>query len=302
MSLRGRRSEMTFCFVTSNRYLDRLSALITSIKSHLSIPASYVVLSCEPRGHLLTIKLPSGASVLELDDVIPDHRDIMTKLGPHYHVSGVARVFLVRHLLAAGHKKVVYLDSDMYCYHDLAPLSSLLDTRDSLVTPHITEPYPEDGKSPSMENIVRCGNYNTGFFGARASADTMKFLDWWTDMCRTKADVNYHTAHYSEQNWLRFAGDFIPGNHILRHSGYNLANWNFYQRGLHQKNGKWMTKDGPLHLAHFSSLCTDTKWVSANQNRHRVPHTTDPMYILVDDYKKMFPGYQWHTWNGGWVT
>lgn len=293
---------MTFCFVASNHYLDRLSALITSIQAHISIPAAYVVLSCESKGQLNTGNLPPGVLTLELDAVIPDYQAIMTRLGPRYHVSGIARVFLVRHLLASGHDKVIYLDSDMYCYDDLAELSRLLDTYNSITTPHITEPYPEDGRSPSMENIVRCGNYNTGFFAAKNSPDVLKFLDWWTDMCRTKADVNYNTAHYSEQNWLRFIGDFTSWNLVFRHSGYNLANWNFYQRELRQENGKWLTKDGPLHLAHFSSLCSDTGWVSANQNRCRLTSTTDPMYVLVQDYKNMFPNYRWHEWNGGWVV
>lgn len=118
-------------------------------------------------------------------------------------------------------------------------------------------------------------------------------------MCRDKADVNVSKGHYSEQNWLRFIGDFVPNVHVLRHSGYNLAHWNFSQRGLRRIDGVWFTNDGPLVLAHFSSLSSDTSWVSVNQNRERIDKD-HPMYSLITEYKALLPGQFWHEWKGGW--
>ncbi len=285
---------MTYAFVTSAEYAPKLTVMIASLRAHHP-EARIVVMSCEPPTNPQP-NLPADVEVLPLELVIPNWDVVQHHVS---HISGVARVFLVQHLLHRGDEKVLYLDSDMFVYDRLDGISNLLDEHQMVITPHILTPYPEDGKTPNMENIVRAGNYNSAFIAVSNTPQVRAFVNWWGEMCQEKASVDYSKAHYSEQNWLRFAGDFVDNIFILRHGGYNLAHWNFAERGLKRlNNGRWGVSDGNLFLGHFSSICADTRMVSTNQNRQTAP-SGSPMYELITEYKAHFPNKSWPAWNGG---
>lgn len=286
------------CFVTSRQYLRRLQLLIDSIKKHTDTKnISFHLLCCSDNNKKFNTE---WENVIEysLSEVFGENW--WSYYTRYSHISGIGRVWIVDHLLNKGYNKVLYLDSDMLTYQSLEHLFNILKKKSAVVFPHITEPYPEDGKSPSMENIVWAGNYNSGLLGFSKTSKTLRFLSWWKSMCENKAEVDVSKGHYSEQNWLRFINEFLgPDCFVNFHSGYNLAHWNFYQRGLYKnENHGWYTKDGPLVVAHFSSLCVDTSWVSCNQNRVKLK-PEDPMFQLVSEYKAMLPGQHWHDWKGG---
>src|SRR5690606_20169570 len=89
--------------------------------------------------------------------------------------------FVFQHLFAQGSEQVIYLDPDIKVYQPLQALWQQLESHDAVVTPHITEPLPDDGMAPSTENMARCGQYNFGFLGLAHREPALGFLKWWAE-------------------------------------------------------------------------------------------------------------------------
>ncbi len=50
-----------------------------------------------------------------------------------------------------------------------------------VLTPHMTEPLPNDGKHPQDIHVLASGTYNLGFLGISKTTTALKMLDWWND-------------------------------------------------------------------------------------------------------------------------
>lgn len=179
--------------------------------------------------------------------------------------------FVFRHLFGQGDDKVIYLDPDIKLYQPLSALWKLFDEHDALVTPHITDPLPDDGLAPSTENMLRCGQYNFGFVGLARRERPARFLDWWAD--RLTDHCIFHPSHFYfvDQFYGALVSSLIPTTRVWHHQGYNYAYWNAQQRHLERlPDGTWSTADGELVFFHFSGFVhDDPAALSRHQNRVR---------------------------------
>jgi len=179
--------------------------------------------------------------------------------------------FVFRHLFGQGDEAVIYLDPDIKLYQPLDALWKELEQHDAIVTPHITEPLPDDGLAPSTENMLRCGQYNFGFVGLVRRERPLRFIDWWAE--RLTDHCIFHPQHFYfvDQFYGALLSSVVPATRVWPHQGYNYAYWNAMQRQLDRRpDGGWATPDGDLVFFHFSGFVhDDPAALSRHQNRVR---------------------------------
>jgi GT2 family glycosyltransferase len=156
------------------------------------------------------------------------------------------------HLFARGASVAIYLDPDIEVFDSLGPLEALTREHGMLLTPHVTEPLPQDGKRPDERDLLLAGIYNLGFLSLSAEAAT-RFLPWWCDRLRRNCLNDTSEGLFVDQRWLDFAPAlFSPG--ILKDPGYNVAYWNLPHREL-TRDGERVLVDGrPLRFFHYSGF------------------------------------------------
>ena len=151
-----------------------------------------------------------------------------------------------------GYRKVLYLDCDLFFFHDYSFLFSALETDSVILTPHWRPIYPGVNKIQFYCNFTD-GLFNAGFIGAsyRGTAP----LQWWHEMCRSRCECSRSLGLFVDQKYLDLLPLHFEKTGILRHRGCNVAEWNrnFLKR---EKEGKRIVIDGkwPLVFIHFTSM------------------------------------------------
>lgn len=136
--------------------------------------------------------------------------------------------------------KVIFCGAKIKFFNQPRELQRLLhDGYDAVVTPHITGPLPEDGKSPSNASVSFTGHISTDLVGFRKCPEIVKFLTWQDEIMKTKVKTTNQT--YLDQSWLNFLPFFVENVKILRDYSYNVAYWNYRQRRLQKLEGNWYT-------------------------------------------------------------
>jgi glycosyltransferase involved in cell wall biosynthesis len=156
---------------------------------------------------------------------------------------------------SAGHRRVIYLDPDIFVLRPLSAVADLLDSGAPLVlTPHITHPL-QDGRQPDDHTIMKSGIYNLGFAAFARTPPTAAFLDWWGDRLVRHCRVDVPGNLFTDQRWMDLAPAFVANTAVLHHPGYNLAYWNLAHRPVSRgRDGFWKAAGEPLHFVHFSGV------------------------------------------------
>ncbi|KJV10863.1 hypothetical protein VZ95_02085 [Elstera litoralis] len=190
-------------------------------------------------------------------------------------------------LFAAGYRQVLYFDTDIECYGPLDPIFEELTRVDAVVPPHIDAPLPNDGHSPTNEDILRSGQLNSGFLALNKTPETEQFARWWAD--RLNENCIFHINHYFfvDQFHLAMIVSFVKKLSIYHHPGANAAYWNLPQRAPFVAVGECGTLRGePLIFFHYSGFAAeDLPRISRHQNRYRLPndHPILPLFARYRD-------------------
>ncbi|MEM1396973.1 MAG: hypothetical protein AAGH38_05940, partial [Pseudomonadota bacterium] len=185
-----------------------------------------------------------------------------------------------------GAQQAVYLDPDIYVVAPFDHVSSAFNRGVSAVlTPHLDAPLPDDGFTPSTEDIRRSGVFNLGFAGFANSQDARMFIDWWAVECAKNCFSSPGTGHFVDQLFVDMAPGFISNLCILRHAGYNVAYWNLGTRSIARApSGGWTAGDDRLHFFHFSGVSPgDPNIVSKHQTRFSRDNVGE-LTGLLDEY------------------
>jgi len=192
--------------------------------------------------------------------------------------------YVFQRLFDQGDEAVIYLDPDIRLYAPLSDLWEQLRHHGAVVTPHLTAPLPDDGLSPSNENMARCGQFNFGFVGFNQSPAARRFIDWWAQRLADHCIFHPHHFYFVDQFYGAMVASFIPNIKVWHHQGYNYAYWNAPQRELVRDGQGWNTLDGPLVFFHFSGFPHDDPLaLSRHQNRYRAPEGS-PIAELALEY------------------
>lgn len=205
----------------------------------------------------------------ELDN-IPNAQDFFFKYNT-IELNTASKPFVFEYIFKKyGVQKLAYFDPDILVFDSLQKLWDLLDSHNLVLTPHITQPYP-DKLNPSALGILQAGIYNLGFIGMANTPDTLTFLKYWQDHLYSYCFMKLEKGMHVDQNWVNFAPCMFEGVFILKDPAYNAAYWNLHYTGkqIYSKNNKYFIGDTPLVFFHFSSFkLNNLEGIATHQNRY----------------------------------
>lgn len=169
--------------------------------------------------------------------------------------SSFARALLLDYLFNRykAENQVVLLDSDMEILAPLQDLRSRLEQCSILLTPRHLHGGAEN-------DDTRDGIYNAGLVGVSRTPSGLAFVQWWMKRLERSGFVEHEQNNETkklllEQNWLNQVPVLFEGAQVLKHAGYNVADWNYDEREITQDGGSHYLANGEtLYIKHYHRI------------------------------------------------
>lgn len=251
----SKRLIFTIC---STNYLQFARTLSKSVKQAHPTDRFVVFLVDEP-SRAVEYAARDMEIILIGNVAIPDFRSMSFSYGA-MELNTAVKPFCFQHAFdVLGYEQVVYLDPDIQVLRELSHVFDALDRGACCVlTPHINEPLPDDGKAPDDFTFMRSGVFNLGFVAFARNEEVREFVRWWGQKLERHCLVDLESGLFVDQKFMDFAPCFLSHVSILRHPGYNLAYWNLVQR----------RRVAEIYFVHFSGIVADEpETFSKHQNR-----------------------------------
>lgn len=238
--------------IIARNYLAHARVLAASLARHNPGTRLHVVVLDD---HNRTIAPEPSFAIIRADELPFDPPSDFYTMAAIYDVTELAtaiKPWAFAHLFDRGASVAIYLDPDIEIFDSLGSLEALTQKHGILLTPHITEPLPRDGKRPDERDLLIAGIYNLGFLALSADA-TKTFLPWWRERLRRDCLNNPAQGLFVDQKWIDFAfALFEPG--ILKDPGHNVAYWNLPHRTLTRVGDRILVNGQPLRFFHYSGF------------------------------------------------
>jgi hypothetical protein len=258
--------------ICSNNYLGQALALKKSFLEHNPDFGFYIVLVDKPSKEVNynefepALVLPIAAiEGLDIDDLISRYYIIELNTA----VKATAFKHIIKQHKQA--KAVYYLDPDLYFYSSLQETNVLLETKTAVLTPHILNSIPRDGKKPDENTFLRFGIYNLGFIGINAqSVESKKLLDWWEERTLKFGYDRPNKGYFVDQLWMALSPIFYKDIVVLETYNYNMAPWNLHERQVVSisDNSVLLNDNTNLVFYHFSKLADNQSDISREYDRY----------------------------------
>ncbi len=234
--------------IAAVNYLAYADVLLGSVKDHHpDARCSVVVVDVDDHAAVAT-----GHEVLTLADLGFDAEEVLHRRAI-YNVVELAtsvKAAALSTLLARGATSAVYLDPDIVLYRPLEGLENMAATHEIVLTPHVLQPFPRDGRTVDELTILVSGIFNLGFVALSSGA--RPFLRFWEERLRRDCRIDHSHGLFVDQRWV----DLVPAlfeHTVVRDSGWNVAYWNLHERPLARApDGTILAGDQPLTFFHFS--------------------------------------------------
>lgn len=238
--------------IIARNYLAYARVLAASLARHNHGARLHVIILDDPHR---SIPPEPSFEIIRADELPFDPPSDLYTMAAIYDItelSTAVKPWVFEHLFGRGASVVIYLDPDVEVFDSLGPLEPLTREHGMLLTPHVTEPLPQDGKRPDERDLLLAGIYNLGFLALSAEA-AKAFLPWWRERLRRDCLNDPARGLFVDQRWIDFAPAlFKPG--ILKDPGYNVAYWNLPHRLLTRDGDRILVNGRPLRFFHYSGF------------------------------------------------
>ena len=175
---------MHACTIVARNYLAQAQVLADSFRVHHPDGEFVVLLVDDPRTGRPDV---GGAEVMLIDEIgIPvEVRDQMTLGYSVIELATAVKPWLLRTLLDRFGDHATYFDPDISIERPIHELPQLAREHSVVLTPHVLEPMPRDGRKPSEQSILIAGVYNLGFVSVGDTDEARRMLDWWSERLET---------------------------------------------------------------------------------------------------------------------
>lgn len=274
-----------FCTIISKNYLAYARTLCQSLKlHHPDIPCFVLIVD-----HIENKFEPSQENFVTIDLEsldIPNFYDFSFKY-TLVELSTAVKPYFLEYLIEHYKlEKLIYLDPDIYVYQSLNTLFSLLDIHSVILTPHITQSYPEDNKIMRDKHILLSGLYNLGFIAIANNVNGMSLIKWWQQKLYDQCIVDFQNGFFVDQKWMDFAPIMFDEIYILKKSGYNIGYWNLHENKIGFKENSWYCNDEPLYFYHFSGIFLNKiEIISKYQTRYTLLNKPE-LRALFENYRQ----------------
>ncbi len=277
--------------ICSNNYLAKAQIAAETFKARHSDYSFFIFLVDKFIPEIDYTAIPN-AEVISIGDVVDDIEELAKKYNiMELNTSVKPSVF--KYLFKRYKSNyIIYLDPDVIVFNHFLEIENLFEKEDCniIITPHFCSPI-DDGKIPSDVHFSVFGLYNLGFIAIKYSSESQKFLQWWHDRLMKYCFIDPANGMFTDQIWVNYAPIYFEGVHILKHLGYNVANWNLYEREITRTNETYYVNGSEkLQFFHFSHYkFSNPHLISDRQNRHVID---DFEYLteIIDKYQSKLIG------------
>lgn len=238
--------------IVARNYLPYARVLAASLARHNPAARLHVFIVDDPTR---SIGPEPAFEIIRADDLSFDPPSDLHTMAAIYDVTELAtavKPWVFEYLFARGASVSIYLDPDIEVFDSLGPLELLARQHGMLLTPHVTEPLPRDGKRPNERDLMLSGVYNLGFLALSAEA-AKTFLPWWRERLRRDCLNDQAEGLFVDQRWIDFAPTLFEPL-ILKDPGYNVAYWNLPHRTLIREGDRLLVNGRPLRFFHYSGF------------------------------------------------
>ncbi|MEO8033220.1 MAG: glycosyltransferase, partial [Acidobacteriota bacterium] len=238
--------------IIARNYLAYARVLAASLARHNPDARLHVIVLDDPD---CSIPPEPSFEIIRADELPFDPPSDLYTMAAIYDVTELAtavKPWAFQHCFDRGASVAIYLDPDIEVFDSLGSLDPLSLEHGILLTPHVTEPLPQDGKRPDERDLLQAGMYNLGFLALSAEA-AKTFLPWWSQRLRRDCLSDPGRGLFVDQRWIDFAPALFEPR-ILKDPGYNVAYWNLPHRVL-TRDGDHISVNGrPLRFFHYSGF------------------------------------------------
>ena len=271
--------------ICANNYLAHAKTLAESFKEHHPAIGFYIVILDHPNSTIIY-------SSLGADGVIWAHEvlgDMLKELSDTYGIAELCTVIkpkMYEYFYNQGFETVLYIDPDIQVFSEFQEVFKALKMYDVVLTPHICSPTGDIGH-PLDKDLMRTGIYNLGFLAMNQTPETLAFIAWWHKRVVAYGFHDLKKGYFYDQIWLGYAPAFLDKVYVLRHLGYNVANWNLHERTLLKANNNWCVNDEsiPVRFFHFSHYKMEHEPVIASYNHNFNLENREDIVFVFRDYK-----------------
>jgi glycosyltransferase involved in cell wall biosynthesis len=244
---------MTGCTIVARNYLAQARVLLRSFR-RVQPQSRFTILVVDALGG--PREQVDGADILHLDEIglPPGEEHRMPLIYDVTELSTAVKPWLLRRLIDATQEPVLYFDPDIEIFRSVDWIADLARQHTIVLTPHVTEPIPRDGRRLNESDILGSGIYNLGFIGLAPGCEP--FLDFWSERLRRECVIDPAAMRFTDQRWVDFAPGLYP-HFILRDRTCNVAYWNLFSRNVERVDGQWLVNGEPLTFFHFSGYDPD---------------------------------------------
>ncbi len=272
--------------ICSNNYLAKASiAAETFMAKHNDY--SFSIFLVDEFAPEIDYNIITAAKVIGIKEVVPGIEELAKKyniIELNTAVKPAVFTFLFEKFKS---NHIIYIDPDVMVFDNFSGIEDLFQKENCniIVTPHFCSPI-DDGKIPSEIHFSTYGLYNLGFLAVKNSTESQKFLSWWHDRLMKYSFIDPANGMFTDQLWINYAPLFFEGVYVLKHLGYNVANWNLYERQIDKINETYYINETvKLVFFHFSHYVFNNPYqISARQNRHHADDFED-LKVIIDQYQ-----------------
>lgn len=276
---------MNVCTIIAKNYLAHARVLAESFQRHHPDGRCFALVIDETDGYVDPAQEPF--ELVRPEQIGLDAWDEMRGAYDVMELSTAVKPWLLRHMLREHDDGggIAYMDPDIQVQSRMAELEAVLVEHAIVLTPHVLEGMPRDGRKPSETDILMAGVYNLGFIGMSGRDDAHRMLDWWSERLLKDCHVAPERGLFVDQRWVDFVPGLVSDLAILRDPAYNVAYWNLPERTLARDDGGGVQVGGrPLRFFHFSGYSPDRRTL-LSKHQDRVEMTEDPvLQSLCDAY------------------
>ena len=269
--------------ICSNNYLGQAIALGNSVNSQ-NPEYKFSIFLCDEKSELIDYSLIKH-NIIEIGIIEPRIYELAKKYNIIELNTAVKPKIFQYIFEITGVNKAMYLDPDIFVYNSLSGLERELNTNSTLLTPHIFNSIPHDGKTPSENTFLNYGIYNLGFLALKRDDNTKQLLNWWKNITYNICFIQPANGIFVDQLPMNMAPLFFSGVKIITDVGYNMAPWNLHERRLEQTNNEYIVNGNTtLKFYHFSSFNFDSLELPNHYNRYNLAERSD-LLVIYQNYQ-----------------
>ena len=280
---------MTLAFtICSNNYLAHAKTLGDSFLEHHP-EAKFIIGLVDKFDESFDYTVFSKFSIIPVEELqIPDFDELNKKYNI-VELNTAVKPFYFQHIFSIFKpEKLLYIDPDILVTSHFDEVFDILDKKNIIITPHICKPI-DDEYAPTDYHTLRGGVFNLGFIALSNYEKVNDFLDWWGARVIRYGFADFSKSMFYDQIWINYVPALYDNYFILKHPGYNMANWNLHERQLSLKENKYfVNREYPLRFFHFSSYkFSKSEQICSYLTRYDFNNRPDLVPLFNDYHKRL---------------